>query len=180
MKIFIGASTTIDIKPFSLAIKLYTGKPYGHIYIRYADHFTGQAMISESSHGEAHKMALSKWYLNNRIVEEYEIDVSEEMARVIFTNINNRLQTTYGELNAFGVPFYDLAEYLGSNFLMRLTTYIFADGIDSTICSESAAFTLRLLGIQFNRPNDFVRPDHVIGALAKAALTEDYIKKVII
>lgn len=63
---------------------------------------------------------------------------------------------------------------------MALVTKLFSDGKASTICSESAAFTLKLLGIQFNRPSDFVRPDHVIKKLAKLSRTEDYITKVII
>jgi len=180
MKFYMGASEPVYTLPFSELIKFYTDKPYSHTYIRYVDPFTKQVMISESSKGEAHKMELSRWYLSNRIVEEYEIEVSEELFRAILTNINTRLQTSYSELNILGVPFYDLGEYLNSPFIMGLTTKIFADGIDSTICSESASFTLKLLGIQFNRPNDFIRPDHVVKALEKAVITEDYIKKVTI
>ena len=180
MKLYIGASVTVDTLIFSEVVKFYIGKPYSHVYIRYQDPFTKQEIVSESSHGEAHKMTLSKWYLSNRIVEEYEIEVSEEVFRAILTNINNRLQASYSELNIIGMPFYDMAAYCNSPFFMRLFTKLFADGVDSTICSESAAFTLSLLGIQFNRPNDFVRPDHVINALEKAARSEDYIKKVTI
>ena len=177
MKFYIGASEPNHWKPFAQLIKWYSRKSYSHTYIRYQDNFTKQYLISESSKGEAHKIGLSKWYLSNTILEEYEIEVSEEILRAILTRINNRLQASYSERNIVGIPFYDLAEYLGSGFLMGLITKLFADGIDSTICSESTAFTLGLLGIKFNRPNDFLRPDHVIETLKKAAITEDYIKR---
>jgi hypothetical protein len=135
-------------------------------------------MISESARGEARKLELSRWYLKNKILKEYELDVSEEIFRAILVHTNYRLEGAYSQLNIVGIPFYDLACRLNSPYLMHLTTKIFADGIDSSICSEAVAFTLGFFGIQFSRPIDFVRPDHVIDALIKAAKTEDYIRAI--
>lgn len=42
---------------------------------------------------------------------------------------------------------------------------LFRDGTGAVICSESVAFTLGILGVQFKRPFDFLRPDHIFGAV---------------
>ena len=175
MKLYIGASRSNYI--FSWLIRKYINQDYNHIYTRYEDPFTGQAIISESSHGEAHKMLISKWYLKNRIVEEYEIDCTEMRFKGVLSKINERLQASYSELNIVGVLIYDLGEKLNSNLIKNLAN-LFKDGASATICSESAAFTLRLFGVQFNRPLDFVRPDHVITKLEQLSKTEEYINKV--
>jgi len=176
MKLYIGASKSNYI--FSWLIRKYIKKSYNHIYTRYEDPFTKQAIISESSHGEAHKMLIDKWYARgNRIVEEYEIDCTEMRFRGILSKINDRLQAPYSGLNIIGVLIYDLGEKLNINFIKNLAN-LFKDGAYSTICSESAAFTLRLFGVQFNRPLDFVRPDHIITKLEQLSKTEEYINKV--
>jgi len=172
MKIYIGASTKKKFALFSYLVRWYSSKPYSHIYTRYQDPFTKQDIISESSHGEAHKILIDKWYLDNRIIEEYEIQCSEELFRAVLIRINQRLQAYYSFKNIIGVLIYDIG-------LHRLAEY-FRDGEEGTICSESASFTLSLFGITFNRPTDFVRPDHIINKLDKALRTEDYIKKVLI
>lgn len=179
MKFYIGASEPVDTMPFSEMVKFYTRQLFSHIYTRYKDPFTFQDMISESSHGEAHKMTIGKWYLANRIVEEYEIEVSEEVFRAILIRINQRLQSHYSFRNIAGVLVYDLGEKIKFSWLKSLAIKFFSDGEEGTICSESASFTLRLLGIQFNRPMDFVRPDHVIKKLRQLEKTEDYIKRVL-
>jgi len=175
MKLYIGASKSNYIA--SWLIRQYIKKSYNHIYVRYKDPFTEQDIISESSHGEAHKILISKWYLKNRIVEEYVIDCTEIRFKSILSKINERLQASYSELNIIGIIIYDFGEKLNSN-LIKNTANLFKDGASSTICSESVAFTLRLFGVQFKRPLDFVRPDHIIERLAKLSITEDYINKV--
>lgn len=175
MKLYVGASKSNYVA--SWLIRKYIRKPYNHIYLRYEDPFTKQSIISESSHGEAHKMLISKWYLKNKIIEEYEIDCTEMRFKGVISKINERLQASYSELNIIGVIIYDLGDKLNSNLIKKVAN-LFKDGASATICSESAAFTLRLFGVQFNRPLDFVRPDHIVDSLAKLSLTEDYINKV--
>lgn len=177
MKFYIGASRSNTI--FGALIRWYTGKPYNHIYSRFKDPFTLQDIVSESSHGEAHKILIDKWYARgNKIVDEYEIECSEEIFRAILIRINQILQASYSEKNIIGVLIYDLGKYLSSTLIKNIAIKLFSDGESATICSESATFTLTFFGIQFKRPRDFVRPDHVIKKLEEASRTEDYIKKV--
>lgn len=179
MRFFIGASTSKNFNLVSKLICLYTNKPYSHIYTRYTDPFTEQAIISESSHGEAHKIVLDKWYIKNKIVEEFSIDCSEKTFKTILQFINRRLQASYSEKNLVGVLIYDLGNYLNSTLIKRIANW-FSDGESATICSESAAFSLEVLGIQFKRPKDFVRPDHVVEKLVSLSRTEEYIDRVIL
>jgi hypothetical protein len=159
-KILIGFSDTKKWMPFSWLIKCYAGQAYSHAYIGYFDSVTSQEMIAESSHGEFHKITRENWLKKNNVIEEYEIALSSDLYYVIMRHINNNLQIDYSILNIFGVPFYDLYEKTGLKIFKVIAKW-FIDGQAAIICSEAAGFTLALLGVQFTRPFDFLRPDHI-------------------
>jgi len=163
-KIRVGFSDTHKFMPFSWAIKAYSGKPFSHVYIAYIDAVTSQDMIAESSNGEFHKMTRENWNKKNKAVEEFEIELNQDVYYTVMHHINNHLQTDYSILNIFGVPFYDLYELTGLRIFKGIAKW-FTDGKAAIICSESVGFTLALLGVQFNRPFDFLRPDHIYRAV---------------
>lgn len=176
MKIFIGGSRPRKFMPFAWLIQRYSGSKISHNYTKYQDTLTGQWMISESSHGEAHKMVFEKWHLDNEIIEEFSIDVEESVFINIMTRINHALQTSYSELNIFGIPFYDLYEKTNIRFFNFIAS-LFSDGVGSVICSEEASYTLNIIGIKFKRPNDFLVPSEVIKKLKQLSQTEVYIER---
>jgi hypothetical protein len=176
MLIVIGGSSSKSI--FGALVRWYSSKPYGHIYTRYEEPFTKKMLIAESSHGEHHYMLIDKWYSRgNRIECEYAIDCSEEVFRAILIRNLQLLQASYSVKNILGALIYDLHEALKWKWLVRLA-YKFVDGDKSTMCSESASFTLAMLGVKFNRPLDFVKPNNVIEALEHLAVTTDYVRRV--
>lgn len=175
--ISIGVSSPIKFKLFS-ALIIWYGKSGSHIYTSFEDEVTDQGMIFESSHGEAHRITFDNWIKDNKRREEYEFTVSDEIYRAMMVRTNNLLQTKYSIKNIFGIPLYDLGEFTGLNFLKTLAVFFFSDGKSGVICSEVATFLLQIFGIVFNRPNDFVRPDHVAAKLRSSAKTETYIKRV--
>lgn len=180
-KIYIGASTPHRQGFYSRAIKWYSKKNYNHIYVRYYDSFTQDNLVAESSNGEHHKMTYENWIIENKTIIEYEITVSIDIMILMVRHINKLLQTPYGYINAIGVPIYDYYEKTKTLWVRKMLEKLykkFRDGENSVICSESASFLLMLVGIEFNRPYDFIRPDHVIDKLASLCETRIDIKKV--
>jgi hypothetical protein len=157
-------SDKIKFMPFSWAIKFYTGEKYSHVAIGYFDSTTSQEMLAESSNGEFHKITRENWLKKNKVVYEYEIEIDEDIYYTIMRHINNHLQLDYSFLNIAGIPFYDLYELTGIRLFYKIAC-LFKDGTGAVICSESVAFTLAILGIQFKRPFDFLRPDHIFTAV---------------
>lgn len=163
-KIKIGFSYPKKFMPFAWLIKLYTREPFSHVYVEYLDEITGQEMMAESSHGEFHKITKENWLGKNTIINEFDIDISDDSFYLIMRHINNHLQVDYSVTNIFGIPFYDLYELTNWKIFLKIAK-LFTDGASRLICSESVSFILIMLGIEFNRPSDFLRPDHIYEAL---------------
>jgi hypothetical protein len=166
IKISFIFSDKIKWMPFSWLIKIYTGVNYSHAAIGYFDSITSQDMLAESSNGEFHKITRENWLKKNRVIYEYEVEVEEDTYYAIMRNINNNLQLDYSSLNIFGIPFYDLYLATGLKLFYKIACF-FKDGTGAVICSESVAFTLAILGVEFDRPYDFLRPDHAREAVIK-------------
>lgn len=181
-KIFIGASTPFKTLPFSEAIKWYTKRNFSHIYVRYQDPFTKDILVAESSHGEHHKILFDKWKIDNKIIHEFEVTVEHDIFVIMVRHINKLLQTPYGILNVIGTPIYDFYAQCKVYKLRKLLEKIykiFMDGATSVICSESASFLLMLIGVDFNRPYDFIRPDHVVDKLNELCKSRKDIKAIL-
>lgn len=184
-KIYEGGSRPRKWLPLAWIIIVYQkiffgfNKSISHSYTKYYDEFTEQWMISESSKGEHHNMTLSNWLKYNDPIEEYCIDCTREEYKKIMININDRLQTSYSDLNLFGIPFYDLYKYTKFKVFEFIAIVFFDDGQGGVICSESSSYNLEVKGIKFDRPNSFIKPHMIIERLRKLALTEDYIGRVI-
>ena len=171
MKLYVIASQPSSTKPFSEAIKWYSKKDYSHVCIQFQEPFTKQVLIAESSKGEHHKITYDNWRILNKEVLIFEIDLSEELFRAVLIHTNNTLQVKYSIKNIIGVLFYDMGLHKLAN--------LFSDGNEGVICSESTSFVLKLLGVQFKKPYDFIRPDEVIDRMLELAKTEDYIKRLL-
>lgn len=159
-------SDKIEVMLFPIMIKSYTGVNYSHAAIGYLDTITGQDMLAESSDGDFHKITRGNWLHKNKIIFEVEVEINEGEYYVLMRHINNHLQLDYSILNIIGVPFYDLYEATGIKLFRKIANF-FTDGSTAVICSESVAFALAILGVKFNRPFDFLRPDHIYEAVLK-------------
>lgn len=171
MKFYVIASQPSKTLPFSEAIKWYTKRDYSHVCIQYQDPFTKQVLIAESSRGEHHKITYDNWRIKNKEEMIFEVDVSEELFRVILIHTNNTLQTKYSIKGIIGIILYDIGLHSIAN--------LFSDGKEGVICSESTSFVLKLLGVQFKKPYDFIRTDEVIDKMLELARTEDYIRRIL-
>jgi hypothetical protein len=163
-------SDKIKLLPFPFLIKAYTRAKYSHAAIGYFDSVTSQEMLAQSSDGEFHKITRDNWLKKNKIIEEYEVWVDEGHYYVLMRHINNHLQLDYSVLNILGIPFYDAYAVTGLSIFKKIAGF-FTDGSGAVICSESVAFALAILGVQFKRPFDFLRPDHIHEAVIKYKAT---------
>lgn len=159
-------SDKIKPLPFPWLIKTYTGVDYSHAAIGYFDSVTSQDMVAQSSDGEFHKITRENWLKKNKVIHEYEVTISEDTYYILMRHINNHLQLDYSYKNLVGILFYDLFEKTGVKIFERLARF-FSDGARAVICSESVAFALAILGVEFKRPFDFIRPDHAHEAVKK-------------
>lgn len=159
-------SDKIELMAFPFLIKAYTGFNASHAAIGYTDSVTGQDMLAESSNGEFHKITRANWHHKNKIIYEIEVEISDGEYYVLMRHINNHLQLDYSILNIIGVPFYDAYRFTGLSIFKKIASF-FSDGAQAVICSESVAFALAILGVKFDRPFDFLRPDHIYDAVLK-------------
>ena len=141
---------------------MWSRKTWSHVYLRYVSETTGQSIVAESSQGESHKVTLDNWLVRNKRIIEIEIEIEREDFKNILTLINSSLQTKYSKKNILGILFYDLGF---KKFAKR-----FSDGKKGLICSEEVAYVLLILGLKFDRPIDFVRPDQIIKKLEESRL----------
>jgi hypothetical protein len=98
-----GFSANKDCKPFSVAIQLIEKRPYSHVYIKYVDELTGDAMIFQASHGDVNLISESKFLQDNMILEEYEMNVSEEIYLRIRKKMNSLLGLKYSILQILNI-----------------------------------------------------------------------------
>jgi hypothetical protein len=163
-------SDKLYFMPAPALIKLYTGAPYSHVAMGYFDSVTSQEMLAESSNGEFHKITRQNWLAKNRVIHEVEYWLSEDQYYVIMRHVNNHLQLDYSFKNIVGIPLYDLYEKTGVKLFKRLAC-LFHDKAAAVICSESVGFILAILGVQFTRPLDFLRPTDIYRAVEKLEVT---------
>jgi len=171
----IGASIPKKFNFFSWVITKYIKQDYSHIYLEYFDPFVEQALIIEASHGEQHKITKENWLKKNRVIKEIRIGLDVNELKNILYYVNSTLQTKYSFKNIIGMPFYDLYEKT-KIFLFFKIALFFSDNKNGLICSEVAARVGKLLNISFERPLDYIRPDHIIKKLYFLSLNNSKIK----
>lgn len=98
-----GFSRSIGCKPFSKAIQLIENRPYSHVYIKYIDELTGDAMVFQASHGDVNVVPESRFLEKNIIVEEYEMEVSEEVYLRIRKKMNSLLGLQYSFIQILNI-----------------------------------------------------------------------------
>lgn len=108
-------------------------KPYGHTASLLRDTRTGQFMVSEASHGEAHYIHYGDWLLINDIVIQYDKALTEEdYANVVFI-LNSVPQRGYDFLSLIGILI---------AMVFKLNRNIFGSGRDKLFCSEKSGMVL--------------------------------------
>lgn len=98
-----GFSSNKQCKPFSVAIQLIEKRPYSHAYVKYIDELTGDVMIFQASHGDVNVISGCRFLENNIILEEYEMEVSEEIYLNIRKKMNSLLGLSYSFLQILNI-----------------------------------------------------------------------------
>jgi len=98
-----GFSTSRACKPFSKAIQLVEKRPYSHVYIKYIDELTGDVMIFQASHGDVNLIPESRFLENNIILEEYDMEVSDEVYLRIRKKTNSLLGLKYSFIQILNI-----------------------------------------------------------------------------
>lgn len=157
MELIIGFSKPNKFKLGAWLISAWIGKPYSHVYIRYTD-AQGRDLVFQAAHGMVH---LIEWYnfrLHNTTVATKTLTVTQSQYETLRDFYYNELGAPYSYLGLISVPLHDLLWKLGFYF----------KGVDDPgyICSELCAKALRqILNIEFQKPNNLVRPDDIERAL---------------
>jgi hypothetical protein len=160
--IFIGFSTPKKKKLFSELIKLWTGAPYSHVFIRFE---SIQPQIPSSVYhaaaGMVHFLSKERFCLNNAVVKEYEIKLSQELRSEILGHCISLSGEPYGFCELIKILYTDVRFFFGR----KITTY---NGT-GYICSELVGKILsEKFAVHFDIPLHLLKPNHIDQAIQKA------------
>ena len=131
-KIIIGFSTTPS-SLVSTAIRAVEQTPYSHVYLkRYSSYYNKWLVYQANNDGIyfiTEKTFLSQ---GNKIIKEYELEVTKEEEKEMISHAMDMLGTPYGKLQILGM-FYTRVVY--SLFKKKVKNPL-SDGKQTQVCSE--------------------------------------------
>lgn len=149
MKIVFGFSRPQKELPLSILIQLVEKRPFSHAYVRLIDP-TGLNVVFQASGLVVNLVSFANFQAVEVIVEEYELDVTDDQYKELWTYIISKLGTSYSITQLFSI------------LLNKLTGLkIYDNGATKEVCSELAARTLTFLGksvpgdLDYETPSDF-------------------------
>lgn len=135
----------------STAIQVTEKRNFSHAFVKYEDPITGLTMISQASHGMVHDCYIDEFLKANIIVEEYEIDCSDQ-EWLDFYIFNRKHQ---------GVK-YSTAQFLALTVvkIFRIKLW-FKNGDKEFICSEWAGRVCSILNKPMPENLDSMTPSNL-------------------
>lgn len=153
-KVYIGFSYPKEFKIGAKAISWWIERPYSHVYLRFESSKIPSS-VYHAAHGMVHFRSLNNFLIENDIVKEYEIELSDE----------DRLKTLIKCMDLSGDK-YGFKE-LGKIFISDLTFAICKkeliwENSKGYICSELVGeLCACVLKIKFEKPMFLLKPSDI-------------------
>lgn len=162
-KLNIGFSSNDLI--LSKLIRAVEKTPYSHVYLRFHVPQVDRSVIYEAVGANVRFVGNSVWNFN-RIVEEYEWEVSDQEYKEILQFAIDTSGKHYGILSMLGLGLVRIASYFGKKLINP-----FSDGNNNFICSELAAVIMKKYFPDTAQDNIFPKDVNVV--------CKKYLKRVI-
>lgn len=149
MKIIFGFSRPQKELPLSVLIRQVEKRLFSHAYMRLMDPI-GLEVVFQASGLAVNLMSLTNFKAMEIIVEEYELEITDDQYQELWTYIISRLGVSYSILQLFSLLLYKL-----------IGVKVYDNGETGEICSELAARTCTFLGkpvpgdLDYETPSDF-------------------------
>lgn len=147
-KVVIGFSAPIKRKIGAEAIKLWMGTDFSHVFLQIYSKYTEQTLIYQASHGYVHLITAENFAKENKVIAQFDLQISDEKLKNTIKNAQQLLGRPYGYLGLLRLV------------LHKLGTPIIGDGTKTFHCSELIATLfpeLVTIDADFAEPVDLYR-----------------------
>lgn len=138
-KIIVGFSTPKCWNPLSWMIRKAEGTEFSHCYIKFYSATYDMWLVYHASHTMIHFLGEEKFLEKNKIIEEYELDLSVAIKVSLIRNAIHRCGIPYGFLQMIGMMFSRFI-YLWFHYKIKNP---FADGEKTEVCSDLLYYDLQ-------------------------------------
>lgn len=157
-KITIGFSRPKKFMLGAYLIGKWIGRSYSHVFMCFDSKSLGMQSVYHASHGMVHFMAKDNFLINNNIIKEYTISVTDEQYNKILKRAMLLAGIAYSNKELFKTAFYDIARTFGLKYLP-------SDDI-GYICSELVGkILIEELGYNFEKTTCILNPADIDNAL---------------
>lgn len=151
-KIIIGASKNNKIG--SRLIRWWINADYSHVYTRWYLSDQDREIVYHAAHGMVHFRPHNKFISENKIVEEFELELTCEQFAKFSTKCIDLSGEEYSKLELLQILLCDITD-----------GRIHTQDQKGYICSELMAELLEDLGYKFNKPKYLLTPKDIIEKL---------------
>jgi len=124
-------------------------RDFSHVYVRYEDPYTKEMLVAQASHGYVNQVHFDTFQIENVIVEEYELEFTNEEFKELLIFIHKNLGKGYSKLQIVLIGIKKI-------FHIELNEYENRD--KEFICSEFASRLLQIYKIPMPEHLDYVTP----------------------
>lgn len=152
MKLTIGASKNNLIG--SKLIQWWLGAPYSHVYTKWHLNSQNRDIVYQASHGMVHFISYENFKEQNIVVEEYEIELTDEQFKKFSSKCIDLAGQKYSKLELAQILLCDISN--GNIQFKDQPGYI---------CSELMCELLQDLGYEFDKPKYMITPKDIMDKL---------------
>lgn len=154
MKIIIGCSKNFKIG--SKLIRCWLNTKYSHVYVRWYLSNQEREIVYQASHGMVHFQNFENFKTDNKIVKEFELDLTDEQFKKFSQKCIDLSGQPYSTLELIQIVLCDLTN-----------GKLHAKDQNGYICSELMAELLEdFFDFKFNKPRYLLTPKDIINALS--------------
>lgn len=158
MYIYIGFSTPSCEKIGSKLIKMWTGKKYSHVYLRFESNKV-PSTVYHAANGMVHFITLENFLKKNKTIVEYKIEIDDVKRIEFLINCMKLSGEKYGYIELIKIFTSDIIHQLsGKNIQFNNSR--------GYICSELVGVMLtKLFNIKYKKPTYLLKPQDIEEAL---------------
>lgn len=142
------SASTKKIQPFAKLIKWWDDTEYSHVYFKFHSVTYDVQMIYQASSTMLNYMSEDVFLLHNKVIEEINIDVSDEEYLELMKDCMESAGKEYGLMLVLGIFIADILNLTGNPFPDK----------NKFVCSGWIARRLEKLGYKFNKKINIVKP----------------------